>query len=87
MHADEFKLIGSDALEDEVTPIAKLDPDRFVDDRFIAEVLGLSRGYLRQLRVRGGGPKFSRFSAKAIRYRVGDALAWAAERSVSSTSA
>ena len=60
--------------------------DRFVDDREAAQFLGLSRSYLRQLRVKGGGPPFSKFGA-AVRYRLGSLYAWAAECSVSSTSA
>lgn len=60
--------------------------DRYIDDRAASELLGLSRSYMRQLRVKGGGPRFSKLSAKAIRYRVADLLSWAEARSVSSTS-
>lgn len=59
--------------------------DRYIDDQAASELLGLSRSYMRQLRVKGGGPRFSRFSAKAIRYRVADLLSWAEARSVKST--
>ena len=62
------------------------DRDTFVDDVKLATLLGLSRSYLRQLRVRGGGPRYSKLSPKAVRYRVGDALDWAASKSVGSTS-
>ena len=48
------------------------DSDQFIDDRNAASMLGLSRSYMRQLRVSGVGPRYSRLSAKAIRYRVGD---------------
>jgi predicted DNA-binding transcriptional regulator AlpA len=60
--------------------------DRYVDDRAAGELLGLSRSYMRQMRVKGDGPRFSKLSAKAVRYRVGDLLSWAEARSVSSTS-
>lgn len=54
--------------------------DRYIDDQAAGELLGLSRSYMRQLRVKGGGPRFSKFSAKAIRYRVADLLSWAESR-------
>ena len=63
-----------------------LDPDLYVDTAALGGILSLSPIYLRQLRVKGGGPPFSKLSSKAVRYRVGDALAWAASKSVSSTS-
>jgi excisionase family DNA binding protein len=59
--------------------------DRFVDDREAAAILGLSRTYLRQLRVKGGGCRFSRFG-RAIRYRLSDIYAWAEEKTALSTS-
>jgi len=60
-------------------------PDRFVDDAVASEMLGLSRSYLRQLRVTGGGPRFSAFG-RAVRYRLSDLFAWAGSKSVASTS-
>lgn len=60
--------------------------DQFIGDEQAAELLGLSRSYLRKLRVMGGGPRFSKISPRAVRYRVGDLLAWASSKSVSSTS-
>lgn len=66
-------------------PSAVSSTDRFIDDVEAAEMLGLSRSYLRQLRLRGGGCRFSRFG-RAVRYRVGDLLAWADDNSASSTS-
>ncbi len=55
-------------------------PDQWIDDRAVAQFLGLSRTYVRQLRVSGGGPRFSRFGAKAVRYRVADVMAWAKDK-------
>jgi predicted DNA-binding transcriptional regulator AlpA len=65
---------------------AAAEPSRYVDDRAAADLLGLSRSYMRQLRVKGGGPRYSKLSAKAIRYRVEDLHAWAEAKSVGSTS-
>ena len=63
-----------------------LTHDHYVDDRAAAELLSLSRSYLRALRVNGGGPRYAALSRKAVRYRVADLMAWAEARSVSSTS-
>ena len=63
-----------------------LTPDQYVDDQKAAEFLGLSRSYMRALRVRGGGPRFAALAPKAIRYRVGELMDWAADRAKISTS-
>jgi hypothetical protein len=47
--------------------------------------LGLTPGALAQLRYIGGGPRFIKLTAKAVRYRQSDLDAWIAERSHSST--
>jgi hypothetical protein len=60
--------------------------ERYVDDRVAADILGLSRSYLRALRVRGGGPRFSALAPKAIRYRVSELMRWAEGRTRASTS-
>ncbi|UQV19653.1 helix-turn-helix domain-containing protein [Brevundimonas albigilva] len=73
------------ATQSTLRPAAVPATDRFIDDVEAAEMLGLSRSYLRQLRLRGGGCRFSRFG-RAVRYRVGDLLAWANDNSASSTS-
>lgn len=59
--------------------------DRYIDDVEAAEILGLSRSYLRQLRLRGGGCAFSSFG-RAVRYRLSDIYAWAASKAARSTS-
>lgn len=41
-----------------------------------AAILGLSPRTLEGLRVRGGGPRFVRLSARAVRYRHEDLAAW-----------
>ncbi len=63
-----------------------LQRDRYVSDVAASDILGLSRSYLRQCRVSGRGPTFSKFGARAIRYRVGDLLDWAGAKSLTSTS-
>jgi excisionase family DNA binding protein len=66
--------------------VQNLNQDRFVDDREAAELLHLSRSYLRQLRLSGGGCRYAKFG-RAVRYRLSDLLDWATAKSVSSTSA
>jgi hypothetical protein len=51
-----------------------------------AQLLGFTPRFLQQRRYRGDGPPFCRISARAIRYRVVDLEAWAAERIRTSTS-
>ena len=63
-----------------------LSPDQYGDTGTIASFTGLSETYLRQLRVKGGGPPFSKVSTKAVRYRVGDVISWMQSKTVTSTS-
>ncbi|PHY12853.1 hypothetical protein CSW58_09805 [Caulobacter sp. B11] len=51
-----------------------------------AAFLGLSTGYLENLRVSGNGPRWHRLGAKAVRYRRADLLKWADARAHFSTS-
>lgn len=62
------------------------DPDALLFGAEAAHLLGLSHRTLESMRVRGGGPRFIRLSARAIRYRRADLVAWADERSRESTS-
>jgi excisionase family DNA binding protein len=64
---------------------ADVRPDRYVDDAEAAQILSLSRSYLRQLRIRGGGCPFSTFG-RAVRYRLSDLHQWAASKAATSTS-
>lgn len=66
-------------------PFTEWASDRYIDDGEAAAILGLSRSYLRQLRVRGGGPKFASFG-RAVRYRVTALHAWADAKMSASTS-
>jgi predicted DNA-binding transcriptional regulator AlpA len=51
-----------------------------------AHLVGFTPRFLQQRRYRGDGPPFVRISARAVRYRVADLEAWAAERICTSTS-
>lgn len=42
--------------------------------------VGLSAGALAQLRYTGGGPRFIKLTAKAVRYRQDDLDAWIADK-------
>lgn len=69
------------------SPAATSQPpvDRYVDDAEAADLLSVSRSYLRQLRCKGGGPVYSTFG-RAVRYRIGDLFAWAGSKKTTSTS-
>jgi len=66
------------------TANACLNPDAFFTDEQAATLYAVSPGWLRQLRVKGTGPRFTKFG-RAVRYRVGDLLAWAEARTANST--
>lgn len=58
--------------------------DRYVSDLEAAEILGVSRSWLRQLRCKGGGCRFYSFG-RTIRYRLNELHEWAETLSFSST--
>ncbi len=56
------------------------DPDHLdwlIDEHHAALILGYSVRTLQNWRVRGGGPKFIRVSARSIRYRRRELIEWA----------
>ncbi len=59
---------------------------RLMDEHKAAEFLGYSVRALQNWRVRGGGPRFVKVSARSIRYRLSDLIAWMDARTVSHTS-
>lgn len=63
----------------------KSDED-LLDPAETANDLNCSKSYLDKLRVYGGGPPFIRLGPRMIRYRRGDARAWARARRFNSTS-
>jgi len=62
------------------------DLDRLMTEIEAADVLCYSVRALQNWRHRGGGPLFVKVSARSIRYRKRDLLAWIEERTVKSTS-
>jgi len=60
--------------------------DQLVREQEAANFLGYSVRALQNWRIRGGGPKFVRVSARSIRYRRRDLIAWTEERLRSNTS-
>ena len=62
------------------------DPDELLRPREAARLLAFSPRALEAWRTRGGGPRFVRVSARAVRYRRGDLVDWARERLRCSTS-
>lgn len=60
--------------------------DPLIDEKQAAEYLGYTTRALQNWRLRGGGPRFVRVSARSIRYRISDIEAWIEARIVSSTS-
>ena len=58
----------------------------YVDERAAAEFVGLDERSLQRMRQRGGGPKYSRFSSRCIRYTRAWLRDWAVARIRTSTS-
>jgi hypothetical protein len=63
------------------------DPDALLDEQGAARVLGISPRYLQKHRSTGDGPAYVKISARCIRYRRRDLLAWAEARIRTSTAA
>ncbi|MEO3430537.1 helix-turn-helix domain-containing protein [Pelagibius sp. CAU 1746] len=61
--------------------------DRLINENEAANFLGYTVRALQNWRLRGGGPSFVKVSARSIRYRRRDLIAWADARAVASTSA
>lgn len=60
--------------------------DRLINENEAAIFVGYTVRALQNWRVRGGGPRFVKVSARSIRYRRRDLIEWAESRLVSSTS-
>ncbi len=50
--------------------------DEFLTTKEAAKMLKVGKSTLEQARLNGGGPTFTRFGAKTIRYQVDDLVAW-----------
>ncbi|PIE10860.1 MAG: DNA-binding protein [Rhodobacterales bacterium] len=62
------------------------DLDRLVDEKEAANMVCYSVRALQNWRHRGGGPAFVKVSARSVRYRRRDILAWIDARTVANTS-
>ena len=60
--------------------------DRLIDEKEAASFLGYTVRALQNWRIRGGGPKFVKVSARSIRYRRRDLINWIEAHTVSHTS-
>jgi len=60
--------------------------DSLIDEKEAASFLGYTVRALQNWRLRGGGPKFVKVSARSVRYRRRDMLAWIEAHTVSHTS-
>jgi hypothetical protein len=61
-------------------PVFFADPESLLPEAQSAEFLGVTPRALQAWRQKGGGPVFVRTSARCIRYRRRDLVAWAAAR-------
>lgn len=59
--------------------------DRLMNEHEAAEFLSYSVRALQNWRVRGGGPKYVKVSARSIRYRRRDLIAWVDARTFSNS--
>ena len=60
--------------------------DRLIDENEAALFIGYSVRALQGWRVKGGGPRFVKVSARSVRYRRRDLIEWAESRLKASTS-
>jgi predicted DNA-binding transcriptional regulator AlpA len=62
------------------------DPEQLLRENEAAALLGYSVRALQNWRIRGGGPAFVKVSARSVRYRRVDLIAWVRARIRCSTS-
>lgn len=67
--------------EDEPDP-ATLDLERGLPPKEVGGIIGAAEITLAQWRLKGEGPPWYRCGRRAIRYRLGDVLAWRDSRTV-----
>jgi len=56
------------------------DPDQLLNEKQAASILCYSQRALQNWRVRGGGPRYVKVSARSIRYRRRDLTTWVEKR-------
>ena len=64
----------------------KRDPDQLLTEKQAADILCYSQRALQNWRLRGGGPKYVKVSARSIRYRRCDLQDWTKSRLRNNTS-
>ncbi len=62
------------------------DPEALMSEKKAAQFLSVSARFLQARRVRGDGPSFIRISARCVKYRKRDLIAWLDSMKVDSTS-
>ena len=60
--------------------------ERLIPERDAADYLGYTSRALQNWRLRGGGPKFVKVSARSVRYRRKDLQVWIESKLATSTS-
>jgi predicted DNA-binding transcriptional regulator AlpA len=60
--------------------------EQLLNETQAADILCYSVRALQNWRHRGGGPRFVKVSARSVRYRYSDLVAWIESRTVSNTS-
>jgi len=76
-------------LDDTYSEALERDPDyldRWIKEDEAAVFIGFSVRALQNWRVRGGGPGFSKISARSIRYRRRELIDWMVSKIRSNTS-
>jgi predicted DNA-binding transcriptional regulator AlpA len=69
-----------------MTPEDDLGKNSLLTEKQISRLMGFSVRTLQAWRVRGGGPRFVKISARCVRYRQDDLDSWVADRLRRSTS-
>lgn len=65
---------------------SNLPSDRYIDEKQVAEYLGISAKTLQGYRVKGGGPEFMKLGHKTVRYKISDIQEWAKNHKKKNTS-
>ena len=68
-----------------MTATATLPAAEYLSAQDVSAYTGLSVDFWNRLRSQGGGPPYSKISAKAVRYRKADIDAWMEQRMRRST--
>jgi len=63
-----------------------INRNKLLTEKEAADFICYSQRALQNWRVRGGGPKYVKVSARSIRYQLGDVLDWIEERKRKHTS-